>query len=274
MPPRLSVDVEELNKLKGRDRFSQESSLVDILPTTPLDFTASTRTNHVLFQWKPVDEAGGYELVISSDQEFDSPDFVVHLDNKKFLSFPFFTGNISTLYYGKIRSVLGQERSEFSDVQSARSIGSGAHFQSATLVNSTFNDSEDDIVKIDSVTLVANNVAVIYSIEIDTDSSVNAFTATTRQESLTPKTLSSITSTSGKVVITGVHSYVFNDTELGKTKEIKVSLKNTTDTDVITVNSAQLICIVTPDSADTDVPATSPGEFRDIVIKPGSGGFK
>ena len=256
MPPKLSVSVEELQKLRGIDKSSQSTGLIGILPQTPDDLQALQRTNHVVFQWKKVDDAEGYDLAISIDNNLNDPSFIIRLPGNNNLSYPFYTANASLTYNGWVRSYLGNEVSDFSSLQSARSLAGFRVRNSSTLASSTFDDTATKIAATTLQPLRAQDIFVTYSFALPAEGPhaiVILLRDTDGAKNDPSVAIDSLAAT--RVAFSWSYSYTAA-TSVGTNLEIWFTLRNATNTDTITVNDASITVINGP-AIDSSIPETT-----------------
>jgi len=271
MPPKLSASIEELQLLRSSSKMSQETGLVDIKPSIPEDLTTLQRVNNIVFQWKVVDGVDGYDLALATDKDLSSPEFIIRIPGSLNINYPFYTGNRSITYNGWIRSYLGQETSEFSELASGTSIASSQIPGDSTLDNSTFDDTETTILS-KAVTMSCPGGMLLGYIQIDSDASVNDVTIRLKRDGNLVNRADFSTRTDGFS-----HGFVMatvGSLTVGSSITFSLTADNVTDTDTITVDRGILLFLNSPVSLDAAIPAVSPPLVFDDIIRPGGGGFK
>ena len=271
MPPKISAGIEQLQQLRGTFKMSQETSLVDIKPSIPEDLTALQRVNNIVFQWKVVSGVDGYDLALATDKDLANPEFIVRIPGSKNINYPFYTGNRSITYNGWIRSYLGQEASEFSELVSGTSIASSQIPGDSSLDNSTFDDTETTILS-KAVTMSCPGGMLLGYIQIDADASVNDVTIRLKRDGNFVNSSDFSTRTDGFS-----HGFVMatvGSLTVGDSITFSLTADNVTDTDTITVDGGILLFLNSPISLDAAIPEASPFVVFDDIIRPGGGGFK
>ena len=248
MPPKLSVNVEELSKLQSRDKIVIDKALIQPRPGTPSDFNALTRLSHVVFQWKQVEEADGYKLRLSLDQNFDTPDWEMVLPGNQNTHYPFFTGYVPTTIYGQCVSTLKDEISAPTSVQNEKSLGGTQIVSSITVINSTFDDNQTDIASVD-IELISTSVLILVNALLDnTAGGVKAAQLVTFADSEQIDNWTGLDTDTARNTPLHIHSFkALTSSSIGDTVTCKFTLRNATDTASITVANVRITVINLPD---------------------------
>jgi len=95
MPPRISVDVEELSRL-GTRKMQDSLSLAPAKPETPLNVTVLGLKFGFRIQWSKSDGASGYNIAIMTDNNLDAPKLILSTAGEESMDFTWFVGDVAS----------------------------------------------------------------------------------------------------------------------------------------------------------------------------------
>jgi hypothetical protein len=112
-------------------------------PTAPDNITIEARNLGFLVQWSQVPGVDGYNVLISSDEDFSNPDTQKMVPGETTLETFIETGHIAVTRYFAVQSYKGGAFSDYNTVTSATTTQAQADFSSAADVS--FDNTETDL---------------------------------------------------------------------------------------------------------------------------------
>ena len=134
MPPRLSLDPEQLSQLTS-GVFRQSLRLAPVRPEAPLNVTALGLKFGFRIQWSKSDGASGYNIAIMDDNNLDAPKLILAVMGSQSMDFTWFVGDVASTRQFSVQAFVdysgGRVVSEFSVPASATSKVDGGASDSA-----------------------------------------------------------------------------------------------------------------------------------------------
>ena len=121
MPPKLSIPIEELQRLSGPGKLSSEQALIKERPATPDNFVLTANQGGIRVQWSVVPGVEGYRVAVLDDQDLSAPLFTKTLDGDGTIEWFYDTGNVAVTRFFAVQSFQAETFSEFTSLKSATS---------------------------------------------------------------------------------------------------------------------------------------------------------
>ncbi len=121
MPPKLSIPIEELQRLSGPGKLASEQALIKERPATPDNFVLTANQGGIRVQWSVVPGVEGYRVAVLDDQDLSAPLFTKTLNGDGTIEWFYDTGNVAITRFFAVQSFQADSFSEFTALKSATS---------------------------------------------------------------------------------------------------------------------------------------------------------
>lgn len=125
MPPRLSIPIEELQRLRSSTKLSQSTGLTFAKPATPSNIVVAGLKFGFRIQWAKVSGATGYQIAVMTGNNLAAPNLLPSTLGENSMEDTYFVGDVALTRNFAVRafneSTSGFQFSEFTSIQSGTS---------------------------------------------------------------------------------------------------------------------------------------------------------
>lgn len=238
------VTIEDLNRIS----IERTITGVDPLrtpPATPDNISATSRTFGVLVQWSRVEGCDGYTVLVSDDQDFESPIDQIKVVGESALSYTYPTGNVAVTRYFAVTAYSGDMTSEKTAVVSAASTSAEPLSNSESPANTTFTSAETTIAT-NTLTTSGKTILIIGRAAFRDDDKSNLVTFRLKEDGATIDTLQGVS------LVTAASTYGFMytcfnfSTPAAGSHTYTLTAQNDSNAETCNANSIQLIACEIP----------------------------